>query len=150
MYFSLLKTEKIAKRVDFRKFLGLIWDLALKRVSKFVIPEFRDTLLVPKITKCGDLLYVLYYSFLPTIYRFGVCCLFIVSATSTTINENCTYIQNPSFPSVYADTTSLTYTINKCSDTVCNVRLDFETFTTKGPAATTEDAAGNACAGMES
>jgi hypothetical protein len=22
-----------------------------------VIPEFRDTLLVPKITKCGDLLY---------------------------------------------------------------------------------------------
>ena len=95
-------------------------------------------------------MYVLYYSFLPTIYRFGVCCLFIVSATSTTINENCTYIQNPSFPSVYADTTSLTYTINKCSDTVCNVRLDFETFTTKGPAATTEDAAGNACAGMES
>jgi len=77
---------------------------------------------------------------------FGVCCLFIVTATSTTINENCTYIQNPSFPSVYADTTSLTYTINKCSDTVCNVRLDFETFTTKGPAATTEDAAGNACA----
>ena len=94
--------------------------------------------------------YVFYYLFISTIFRFGVCCLFIVTATSTTINENCTYIQNPSFPSVYADTTSLTYTINKCSDTVCNVRLDFETFTTKGPAATTEDAAGNACAGMES
>ena len=31
--------------------------LVLKRVSKFVILEFRDTLLVPKITKCGDLLY---------------------------------------------------------------------------------------------
>ena len=31
--------------------------LVLRRVSKFVIPEFRDTLLVPKITKCGDLLY---------------------------------------------------------------------------------------------
>merc|ERR1712238_12155 len=76
---------------------------------------------------------------------FGVCCLFIVTATSTTISENCTYIQNPSYPSVYADTTALTYTINKCSDSVCNVRLDFETFTTAGPAATTEAANGNAC-----
>ena len=56
------KTEKIAKKVDFRKFLDPIWDLALKRVSKFVIPEFRDALLVPKITKCGDLLYILYLS----------------------------------------------------------------------------------------
>lgn len=76
---------------------------------------------------------------------FGVCCLFIVSATSTTINENCTYIQNPSFPSVYADTTALTYTINKCSDTVCNVRLDFETFTTVGPSLTTEVTATSVC-----
>jgi len=76
---------------------------------------------------------------------FGVCCLFIVSATSTTINENCTYIQNPSFPSVYADTTALTYTINKCSDTVCNVRLDFETFTTVGPSLTTEVTAASVC-----
>ena len=49
--------QKIAKKVDFRKFLDPIWDLALERVSKFVIPEFCDTLLVPKITKCGDLLY---------------------------------------------------------------------------------------------
>ena len=55
--FWLSKNEKLAKKVDFRKFLDPIWDLALKRVSKFVIPEFRDTLLVPKITKCGDLLY---------------------------------------------------------------------------------------------
>ena len=44
--------------MDFRKFFDPIWDLALKRVSKFVIPEFRDTLLVTKITKCGDLLYI--------------------------------------------------------------------------------------------
>ena len=46
--------------MDFRKFLDPIWDLALKMVSKFVIPEFRDTLLVLKITKCGDLLYIEY------------------------------------------------------------------------------------------
>ena len=85
----------------------------------------------------------------PTIFRFGVCCLFIVTSTSTTISENCTYIQNPSFPSVYSDTTALTYTINKCADTVCNVRLDFETFTTKGPSLTTEVTATGVCVGME-
>ena len=55
--FSLLENEKLAKKVDFGKSLDPIWDLALKRVSKFVIPKFRDTLLVPKITKFGDLLY---------------------------------------------------------------------------------------------
>merc|ERR1712241_1599512 len=75
---------------------------------------------------------------------FGVCCLFIVKDTSTTINENCTYIQNPSFPSAYTDTTALTYTINKCSGNVCAVRLDFETFTTAGPTSTAE-VNGGAC-----
>ena len=45
--------------------------------------------------------------------RFGVCCLFIVSSASSSISENCTYIQNPSFPSVYSSETALTYTINK-------------------------------------
>ena len=53
----MIKNEKLTKKLDFRKILGPIWDLALKRVSKFVIPKFRDTLLVPKIMKCGDLLY---------------------------------------------------------------------------------------------
>jgi hypothetical protein len=49
--------------VDFRNFFDPIWDLALKKVSKFVIPEFHDTFLVPKITKCGDLLYFDFYLF---------------------------------------------------------------------------------------
>ena len=48
--------KKLAKKVDFRNFFDPIWDLVLRRVSKFGIPEFHDTLLVPKITKCGDLL----------------------------------------------------------------------------------------------
>jgi len=69
---------------------------------------------------------------------FGVCCLFIVTSTSDTINQNCTYIQNPSFPSVYSSQTALTYTINKCSGDVCAVRLDFETMTIAGPATTLE------------
>ena len=74
--------------------------------------------------------------------RFGVCCLFIVTSTTDTISENCTYIQNPSYPSVYSDTSTLTYTINKCSTDVCAVRLDFETFTTAGPSATDETTGG--------
>ena len=49
--------ENQLKKVDFRKNLDPIWNLVLKRVSKFVIPQFRDTLLVPKIIKCEDLLY---------------------------------------------------------------------------------------------
>ena len=51
--------ENQLKKVDFRKNLDPIWNLVLKRVSKFVIPQFRDTLLVPKITKCEDLLQLL-------------------------------------------------------------------------------------------
>ena len=39
--------------MDFRKLLGPIWDLALKRVSKFVIPEFRDTLWYQKSRNAG-------------------------------------------------------------------------------------------------
>lgn len=75
---------------------------------------------------------------------FGVCCLFIVTDTATTINQNCTYIQNPSFPSVYSSETALTYTINKCSCDVCSLRLDFESFSLRGPADTLETD-GGAC-----
>ncbi len=48
-------------------------------------------------------------------FSFGVCCLFLVTSTGATINQNCTYIRNPNFPSVYSSTSSLTYTIHKCS-----------------------------------
>ena len=65
-----------------------------------------------------------------------------MTATSDTIDQNCTYIQNPSFPSVYSSQTALTYTINKCSNDVCSVRLDFETFATQGPALTDESVGG--------
>merc|ERR1711981_280804 len=73
---------------------------------------------------------------------FGVCCVFEVQSASTTISQNCTYIQNPSYPAVYSATTSLSYTINKCADSVCAVRLDFDSFTTQGPAATDETSGG--------
>ena len=47
--------------------------------------------------------------------RFGVCCLFLYSASGSTIMQNCSYIRNPSFPSSYTGTSSVTYTIQKCS-----------------------------------
>ena len=61
-----------------------------------------------------------------------------MTSTADTIDQNCTYIQNPSFPSVYSEQTALKYTINKCSSEVCSVRLDFETFAIQGPSLTTE------------
>ena len=73
-----------------------------------------------------------------SICSFGVCCLFTVSNTGSTINQNCTYLQNPGFPSTYTSTTSLTYTVAKCSDDVCSIRLDFETHTILGPGTTNE------------
>jgi len=72
---------------------------------------------------------------------FGVCCLFTIGSTTasgTTVSQNNTYLQNPSFPAVYTDTSSITYTINKCADNICAVRLDFETFVTVAPTKTDE------------
>ena len=63
-----------------------------------------------------------------------------MSSSGSTITQNCTYIQNPGFPSTYTSTTSLTYTVSKCACDVCFVRLDFETHTILGPSATSEDA----------
>merc|ERR1719323_582457 len=60
---------------------------------------------------------------------FGVCCLVTTSTCSTTISQNNTYIQNPSYPSTYPTPTSATmcsYTINKLSDNICQLRLDFQ------------------------
>ena len=51
-----------------------------------------------------------------TFFRFGVCCVFKVSAATGTINKNNTYVQNPSFPKVYSGTDStLSYKIAKAS-----------------------------------
>jgi len=67
---------------------------------------------------------------------FGVCCVFSVSASASSISENLTYIVNPSYPSNYAPSstpTTLTYTINKCSDDICRIRLDYDLFVLTAP-----------------
>ena len=46
--------------------------------------------------------------------RFGVCCVFILSSEGT-VSQNCTYIRNPDYPSPYGQTSTIRYTITKCS-----------------------------------
>eukprot|EP00091_Calanus_sinicus_P004300 TRINITY_DN14551_c0_g1_i1.p1 TRINITY_DN14551_c0_g1~~TRINITY_DN14551_c0_g1_i1.p1 ORF type:complete len:184 (+),score=30.52 TRINITY_DN14551_c0_g1_i1:164-715(+) len=70
---------------------------------------------------------------------FGVCCIFTVSATGSSVSENCSYIVNPNYPSNYVATTPpsvLTYTINKATTDVCRIRLDYDEFTLTVPSAT--------------
>lgn len=72
---------------------------------------------------------------------FGVCCVFILSSEGT-VSQNCTYIRNPDYPSPYGQTSTIRYTITKCSPEVCDIRLDFESFTLVGTTDTTETSGG--------
>jgi len=67
---------------------------------------------------------------------FGVCCIFSVSASGSEISQNCTYIVNPGYPSNYAPSstpTTLTYTVKKCQDDICRLRLDYDLFVLTTP-----------------
>merc|ERR1712038_747686 len=59
---------------------------------------------------------------------FSVCCTFTVSASGTTVDQNCTYIQNPSYPSTYTTAGTVTYSVSPCQDDICQMRLDFDNF----------------------
>ena len=93
-------------------------------------------------------------------FRFGVCCLFVFDSASTSVAENCSYIQNPNFPQSYGSTSTISWTIKKCTPRkyfeyrimnmdqnnrlfdlteICTLRLDFETFTTAGPTLTNDN-----------
>jgi len=77
---------------------------------------------------------------------FGVCCVFSVSATGSTVSQNCSYIVNPSYPSNYAPTSTpatVSYTIEKCSTDICRIRLDYESFVLTAPI--TPDATSGQC-----
>jgi len=80
---------------------------------------------------------------------FGVCCIFSVSATGSTVSQNCSYIVNPSFPSNYAPTSTpatLTYTIEKCSTDICRIRLDYDTLILTQPTGVATIASAGQCA----
>ncbi|XP_059083097.1 uncharacterized protein LOC131880461 [Tigriopus californicus] len=73
---------------------------------------------------------------------FGVCCVFLYSENGATITQNCSYIQNPGYPGTVSNGGQLAYNIQKCSNDVCFLRLDFELFSIQGTAATTEENGG--------
>ena len=52
------------------------------------------------------------------------------STCSTTISTNTTYIRNPNYPSSYTPSSSgsCAFTFSKVSDNICQLRLDFQTF----------------------
>merc|ERR1711936_425616 len=60
---------------------------------------------------------------------FGVCCVVSTNTCGTSLSSNITYIRNPGYPSSYTPTSAGTcsFTINKASDDICQLRLDFET-----------------------
>lgn len=72
---------------------------------------------------------------------FGVCCVFVENAgVSATITENRTHLRNPLYPAIETagSGTTITYTINKAQDDVCQIRLDFDNFAIAGPSDTVE------------
>lgn len=64
---------------------------------------------------------------------FGVCCQFFTTSCTSTISQNLTYIQNPGYPSGYTTTGACEFFISKCDDSVCQVRLDFESLELSDP-----------------
>merc|ERR1712107_413992 len=70
---------------------------------------------------------------------FGVCCTFLVSDCSSTVTQNCTYIQNPSYPSSYTTAGSCEYNVTPLSSDICQSRLDLDVFDT------TDDSTAGTC-----
>lgn len=71
---------------------------------------------------------------------FGTCCIFLSNSCGDEINQNVTYVRNENFPTALTGTslTDCTYTVKKCNNNICRVRLDFEQFTILGPVGTDE------------
>jgi len=66
---------------------------------------------------------------------FGVCCLFTATCGGTT-SVNGTYFQNSGYPSTFDSVGSCQLTVNKCTDSVCQLRLDFSSMTLAQPEST--------------
>jgi len=59
---------------------------------------------------------------------FGVCCTFTLSACGTSVSQNITYIQNPSYPTAYTTTGTCVFSVSPVSSDICQLRLDFDNF----------------------
>ncbi|XP_059091319.1 uncharacterized protein LOC131886884 isoform X2 [Tigriopus californicus] len=56
---------------------------------------------------------------------FGICCRSTISNCGSTVENNCTYIQNPGYPSFQSSIQTCTYNFGRISDDLCQIRLDF-------------------------
>ncbi len=72
--------------------------------------------------KCKDIPYLkilnmlIFFNFSDFV-SFGVCCIFVVNdANGGQVNYNCSYIQNPNYPSAQTVASTFSYTVNKCDD----------------------------------
>jgi len=61
---------------------------------------------------------------------FGVCCVISTSTCGSSVSTNTTYIRNPGYPSSFtaSSAATCTFTFSKVSDDICQLRLDFQTF----------------------
>ena len=53
-------------------------------------------------------------------------------ACSDSISNNCTYVENPNYPSSESASSSCAYSVIPISTDICNLRLDFELFDLTG------------------
>ncbi|KAF0301068.1 hypothetical protein FJT64_026558 [Amphibalanus amphitrite] len=65
---------------------------------------------------------------------FGVCCVFTLSCGGTT-DKNGTFFVNPEYPSTGTTARTCSFSVNKISPDVSQIRLDFEEFTVSAKAA---------------
>lgn len=68
---------------------------------------------------------------------FGVCCVIRVSTCGGVASSNCTYIDNPGYPSSFKTTGDCSYTITRVQTDICQIRLDFFSAVLQQPVATT-------------
>merc|ERR1712004_780369 len=71
---------------------------------------------------------------------FGVCCVFLADTCNAVVSENCTYARTPAM----IDGNRCTFSVTKCQQDICALRLDFVAFATLGPANTEEVNGGHA------
>jgi len=64
---------------------------------------------------------------------FGTCCVVSTSSCGGTVTRNITYVRNPGYPSGYSTAGTCEWTIDKCQNNICQIRLDFETMEIADP-----------------
>lgn len=68
---------------------------------------------------------------------FGVCCIVKIATCTGTVTQNCSYIENPGYPSAHTATGACSYGVTRCSSEICQIRLDFVVTEVDQPVAAT-------------